>query len=54
MEEFNIIVFNKLTHEIIDEFIVSFEKEEELQERIKHELHNYDDVNYNELDYIYY
>lgn len=54
MEEFNIIVYNKLTHEMIDEFIVSFENEDELKEHLKDELNNYDGVDFSEIDYIFY
>lgn len=54
MQEANIIIYNKVTHEVIDEFIASFNDFIQLKERIDDELHNYDYYNYYELDWKHY
>lgn len=54
MQEANIIIYNKVTHEKVDEFIASFDEFNQLKERIEDELHNYGYYNYNELDWLHY
>lgn len=52
MKEYQVKVYNKITKENIDEFVVEFETINELYEFIQNELHNYNEKYYN-LDWSY-
>lgn len=55
MEEYSVKVYNEITKEIIDEFVLEFENINELYEFMSNELHNYDEEYYNTMKYtIYY
>ena len=52
MKEYSVKVYNKITKELIDEFVLGFENINELYEFMPIELHNYDEAYYN-LDWSY-